>query len=322
MRVDLTRRTLLRLAGVSTLTMAMAGAVRAEGGAAPGPLPFAARTPVRCGEAALRVRDLDRMIAFYRQAIGLQLIHRGADDAVMGAGGVPLLHLVARPDAPFERPNAAGLFHIAFLMPSRADLARWLVHAAMLRVPLSGFANHSVSEAIYLDDPEGNGLEIYADRSPQLWQWTDGVVTMGTHPLDVDNILALTTTERDTYTGAPDLLRIGHMHLRVGDIPAGRAFYQQALGLASTRGDNPRAAFLSSGGYHHHVAINTWNSAGAGPRAAATTGLDWFSLQVADPAVLQGQVARLKGSGQAVTEIASGIEVADPWGTSLRLVGA
>ena len=331
MNRELTRRTLLRLAGAASLSVAMAEAVRAEGGLLhlldrtpqtddpdPGTLPFANLTPIRCGEAALRVRDLDAMVAFYRDAIGLRLIERTSSGATMGVDGVPLLHLLARPDAPYGRPSEAGLFHIAFLMPTRTDLARWLVHAAFTQVRLTGFADHSVSEAIYLDDPEGNGLEIYADRPKERWRWDGGVVTMGTHPLNVDAIVALTDTTRDTYAGAPDRLRIGHMHLRVGDITAGREFYERALGLDSTRGENPSSAFLSSGGYHHHVAMNVWNSAGAGRRSDETTGLDWFSLHVEDEGILAAQAKRLNLAPQTDTGNGAPIETRDPWGTLVR----
>ncbi len=333
MSVSLTRRNLLRLAGVSTLTAAMAGAVRAEGGVfhlinrsatgseelAPGQLPFANRTPVRCGEAALRVRDLNTMVRFYQSAIGLTVLEQTRNGATLGVDKTPLLHLISRPDAPFERRNQAGLFHIAFLMPTRTDLARWLVHAAHAQVPLSGFADHSVSEAIYLDDPEGNGLEIYSDRPANTWRWNDGVVTMGTHQLDVNAIVALTTTERSTYDAAPDRLRIGHMHLRVGDIRAGREFYELVLGLASTRGNDPQSAFLSSGGYHHHLAMNIWNSAGAGRRDDGTTGLDGFSLQIEDAALLAAQRERLQRQGHPVAELADSVKTTDPWGTILQL---
>lgn len=333
MNIDLTRRRLLRLAGAASASAAMAGAVRAEGGLLhlldrtpqaddpdPGTLPFANLTPVRCGEAALRVRDLDMMVGFYRDAIGLATLDRSESGAIMGVAGVPLLHLLSRPDAPFERPSEAGLFHIAFLMPTRTDLARWLVHAAFTQVRLTGFADHSVSEAIYLDDPEGNGLEIYADRPKERWQWSGDVVTMGTHPLDVDALIALTDTTRDTYAGAPGRLRIGHMHLRVGDIAAGRQFYERTLGLDSTRGDNPSSAFLSSGGYHHHLAMNVWNSTGAQTRDDATTGLDWFSLHVTDGDILGGQIQRLNLSREAAAGGSGGIEARDPWGTLVRLM--
>lgn len=334
MRFDRTRRHLLRLAGAASLVAAMAGAVRAEGGLLhlldrtpqrddpdPGTLPFANLTPVRCGQAALRVRNLDMMVAFYRDAIGLSVIDRSGRAATMGVDGVPLLHLLSHPDAPLAAQGQAGLYHIAFLMPTRTDLARWLVHAAFTQIQLTGFADHSVSEAIYLDDPEGNGLEIYADRPKERWSWSDGVVTMGTHPLDIDALVSLTDTAEDTYRSAPDRLRIGHMHLRVGDIADGRSFYEQTIGLASTRGENPSSAFLSSGGYHHHLALNIWNSAGAGRRDDAATGLDWFSLHVEDDALISGQRERLATAGRSVEEIVGGIQTRDPWGTTLRLVG-
>lgn len=320
--IVVTRRKLLGLAGAASLATAMLGAARAEGGGAPasGGPGFANSTPIRVGAAALRVRRRDTMVAFYRDAIGLALLAEAGDRAVLGIDGVPLLTLVDAPEAAFEPPTQAGLFHIAFLMPDRRDLARWLVHAALTRVPLTGFADHSVSEAVYLDDPEGNGLEIYADRPADRWEWSGGVVTMGTHPLDIDAILDLTTTERDTYDGAPAGLRIGHIHLRVGDIPAGRGFYERAIGLASTRGDRGDAAFLSSGGYHHHVALNTWNSAGAGRRDPRSTGLDWFSLEVAGPGVFAAQAERLKAGGRDVTPAGNGVETIDPWGTRVRLL--
>ena len=193
-----TRRRLLALAGATSLSAALAGAVRAEGGvAAPVTVtateaPFATTTPVRIGAAALRVRQLEPMTAWYRSALGLDLLGRGPDGVVLGVADVPLLTLIPAPDAMPDSPALAGLFHIAFLMPDRAALARRLVHAAALRLPLQGFADHSVSEAIYLADPEGNGLEVYADRPRQDWRWQDGVVTMGTYSLDIDSLLTLT----------------------------------------------------------------------------------------------------------------------------------
>lgn len=320
-----TRRRLLALAGASTLSAAMAGAVRAEGGSAAvsvasaPPAPFATTTPVRIGAAALRVRDLDAMIAWYGRALGLALQGRTADSAVMGADGVALLHLISAPDARPDWPEAAGLFHIAFLMPDRAALARWLVHAAAIRLPLSGFADHSVSEAVYLMDPEGNGLEVYADRPPEKWLWQNGVVTMGTYSLDIDGLLVLTDTRTDSYAAVPPGTRIGHIHLRVGDIPAGRTFYESGLGLASTRGMRTDSAFLASGGYHHHVAMNIWQSEGAPPRDPRTAGLAWFELVVADPALMTGIASRLP---RAVAAGPDRLTAADPWGTEVHIIAA
>lgn len=314
------RRGLIKLAGVSSLAAALQFARSAEA-LATGPvaLPFALSTPVHVEAAALKVRDLDAMIAYYRQVLGLSVLIRDADTATLGAGNTALLHLERRPGAALEAPGSAGLFHIAYLMPTRQDLARWLVHAAMIQVPVDGFADHHVSEAIYLTDPEGNGIEVYSDRPKERWEWRDGLVTMGTAELDIDGIVALADRTRDTYSQAPEALRIGHIHLRVGDVATARDFYGTLLGLDSTRGNRPDAAFLSSGGYHHHVAVNSWNSRGAERRNPAETGLDWFSLTVADEIVFDAQTTRLKSAGIGTLE-ANTYTADDPWGTRIRLI--
>ena len=319
MTIDLTRRTLLHLAGASSLAAAAIGAAQAEGSASGGGPTFANRTPMRIGRVTLRVRDLDKVADFYRDAIGLTVMTRTTTGARLGAGGMALLDLERREGAAREARNAAGLYHTAFLMPTRKDLARWLVHAAKNRIPLSGFADHLVSESIYLDDPEGNGIEIYADRAPELWQWNAGTEAMPTDQLDIDGLLALTGTATTDYAGAPDGLRVGHMHLRVGDLEQADRFYGGTLGFAPTRKRNG-AAFLSSGRYHHHLGINVWQSQGAGPRDDTATGLAWFSLEIATAEILQGQEQRLRQAGATATAVPGGVETADPWGTRIRLV--
>ncbi len=317
-----TRRFLLQLAGAASLASAASLAARAEGGpvAAPSAGPgFASKTPIRIGAAALKVRDIERMTGYYRDVIGLSVLARGAASVTLGTTEGALLTLEPKPGAALEPPTAAGLFHIAFLMPSRRDLARWLVHVARNQTPLTGFADHSVSEAVYLNDPEGNGIEVYADRPAENWRWDNGRVVMGTHRLDVDGILSLTNTGISDYAKAPDGLRIGHVHLRVGDVDAGDRFYKDLLGLAPTsRRDT--ASFLSSGGYHHHLALNTWNSAGAGRRDEARTGLAWFSLMAQKPELMAAQAERLAGAKLTAAPIAGGFESLDPWGTRVRLL--
>jgi len=318
MNPDMTRRTLLHLAGASSLAAAAAGAARAEGGGGGGPT-FANRTPMRIGMVTIRVRKLDAMADFYRDVLGLAVMERSATGAVLGAGGVKLLVLEARPDAANEARTAAGLYHTAFLMPTRKDLARWLVNAAIHRVPLSGFADHRVSESVYLDDPEGNGIEVYADRDPSQWQWSDGTVTMATDQLDIDNLVALTNTKVSDYAHAPDGLRIGHVHLRVGDLAKADGFYRGTLGFDPTRQRNG-AAFLSSGRYHHHLGLNVWQSVGAGRRDDAATGLAWFSLEIEKADLFEAKEEHLRQAGVAVATVANGIEAADPWGTRVRLI--
>ena len=319
MNLDLTRRTLLHLAGASSFAAAAAAAARAEGGGNGGGPTFANRTPMRIGMVTMRVRKLDTVADFYRDVLGLAVMERTATRATLGAGGVKLLVLEAHPDAANESRNAAGLYHTAFLMPTRKDLARWLVHAAINRVPLSGFADHRVSKSVYLDDPEGNGIEVYADRDPSLWQWSAGTVTMGTDQLDIDDLVSLTNTKVSDYARAPDGLRIGHMHLRVGDLAKADGFYRGTLGFDPTRARSG-AAFLSSGRYHHHLGLNVWQSAGAGRRDDAATGLAWFSLEIEKADLFAAQEERLRQAGVEVAPVADGLEAADPWGTRVRLV--
>ncbi|MGJ4996564.1 VOC family protein [Bradyrhizobium sp. HKCCYLS3077] len=320
MTIDVTRRMLLELAGASSLMMAAIGAARAEGGegAAAGPT-FASRTPIRIGMVTLRVNDPDKVAAFYRDVIGLTVLQRSEAAVRLGAGGVALIELEPKSEAARESPRSAGLFHTAFLMPTRKDLARWLVHVARNRTPLTGFADHNVSEAVYLDDPEGNGVEVYADRAPELWQWRDGSVRMGTEQLDVDDLVSLTDTRTSNYAAAPDGLRIGHVHLKVGDLSQASEFYTGLIGLNPTRSID-RAAFLSSGRYHHHIGANTWRSAGAGRRDDRTTGLSWFSFEVRGEALLAAQEERLRKAGAALTTSSDGLETADPWGTRVKLI--
>ena len=319
MTIDLTRRTLLHLAGATSLSAAAAAAAQAEGNTGGGGPTFANRTPMRIGMVTLRVRDLDLVTNYYRDAIGLTVMQRTATGARLGSGGVALLDLSLRAGAAREARNAAGLYHTAFLMPTRKDLARWLVHAATNKIPLSGFADHLVSESVYLDDPEGNGIEVYADRAPETWKWDGGSVAMATDQLDIDGLLSLTGTHTTNYAKAPDDLRIGHMHLRVGDLEQADRFYSGTLGLDPTR-KRSGAAFLSSGRYHHHLGINVWQSAGAGARDAATTGIAWFSFEVEAQEILQAQEQRLRQAGAPAVAITNGIETVDPWGTKVRLI--
>jgi catechol 2,3-dioxygenase len=318
MNIDLTRRTLLHVAGASSLAMAAAAAARAEGNAGGGPT-YANRTPMRIGTVTLRVRQLDPVTDFYRDVLGLSVMERTATGALLGVDGVKLLVLEAHPQAADEARSAAGLYHTAFLMPTRKDLARWLVHVAMHRVPLSGFADHRVSESVYLDDPEGNGIEVYADRDPSLWQWSGETVTMATDELNINDLLTLTNPHVSDYAKAPDGLRIGHVHLRVGDLAQAENFYHGTVGLDPTRRRNG-ASFLSSGHYHHHLGMNVWQSQGAGRRDETATGLAWFSLDIEKEDLLAAQEQRLRQARAQVSALANGFETVDPWGTRLRLV--
>jgi catechol 2,3-dioxygenase len=277
---------------------------------------FASRTPLHIGAVALKVRNLDRIAAFYRDAIGLALLDRGENGATLGTGGAALLHLEWAPRAKPDDAREAGLYHTAFLMPTRADLARWILHAARTKVPLTGASDHAVSEAFYLDDPEGNGIEVYSDRPAESWQWTGNDLRITTDPLDIDDILREVPSNA-AFPGAPDGLRIGHVHLRVGDDAKAEEFYRDAIGLDVTR-RRSGASFLSSGRYHHHIAANVWHSAGAGKRDEERAGLCWFELEAADRAALARVRQLLAARGLALAQTPRGFETADPWGTRLR----
>lgn len=262
--------------------------------------------PLGIGEVTLIVHDLDAMVRFYERAVGLQLLSRDASEALLGVGSRPLLALRRDLGARQRDASEPGLFHTAFLLPSRHDLGRWLAYAARTGVPLTGAGDHLVSEAIYLDDPEGNGVEVYADRPPEQWSWSDGEVAMANEPVD----LAALARAPGLWDGAPAATTVGHVHLQVSDLDQGAAFYGDSIGLDVTC-HYPGALFLASGGYHHHVALNIWNSRGAPAPDRPCTGIASFELLAAAPATLAGLAQPgedLDCDGQIV------LERADPWG--------
>lgn len=260
--------------------------------------------PIRIGRVALTVNDLATVGDFYQRVVGLRRLSQDGGTMVLGAGDRPLLEL--REDrAARHRPAEAGLFHTAFLLPGRIDLADWLGMAAARGLALDGASDHRVSEAVYLRDPEGNGIEIYADRPRDAWRWSGGEVAMATERLDVEGLLAAAAAP---WAGAPLGTMVGHVHLQVGDVAEAERFYHGRLGFDVTT-HYPGAAFFSTGGYHHHLAANVWNSRGAGPRAMPSTGLAELVLAVRDPA----RLAELGGEGAGF---------ADPWATPLRLEAA
>lgn len=252
-------------------------------------------TPHSIDHLALTVRDLPGMAAFYETALGL--VPQGGDNATrrLGVGGHSLIELRLDRAARPRDPHQAGLFHTAFLLPQRADLGRWLCHAADAGLRLTGASDHGVSEALYLDDPEGNGIEIYADRPEAQWQRDRGRVQMVTYRLDQH---ALSAAATGNWQGAPDSTRIGHVHLQVGDLDRAGAFFRDDLGLTRTF-DAPGGVWYGWDGYHHHLAANVWNSRGAGSRDPHLTGLAAIMLTGAGP---------------------SGTVLHDPWGTQFRLI--
>ena len=265
------------------------------------------------GRVALTVNDLDGVRGFYERTVGLHVLRSDGETADLGAGDDVLLELRRDPSARRRSPREAGLFHTAFLLPTRADLGRWANHAAAIRAPLAGASDHGVSEAIYLFDPEGNGIEIYADRPSSQWRWRDGAVEMPSDPLDVAD-LAANAGDR-AFAGFPQGSRVGHIHLQVGAIAPAEAFYSGVLGLAITCRYSG-GTFYSADGYHHHVATNIWNSRAAGPRGYPSTGLAEVAIHIAPE-----EIAAIRDrAADAVSEGERRLRLRDPWGTTIALV--
>lgn len=275
----------------------------------------ATHAPLTVGKVVLTVHDLDRVAAFYERAVGLRLLRKDAATAELGVAGRTLIELRGDKAARRGGRREAGLFHTAFLLPSRTDLGRWARHAAETQVPLAGLSDHVVSEAIYLADPEGNGIEIYADRPPSSWTWKDGRIEMSTDWLDVEGLMRDAGPE--AWRGFPDASVVGHVHLQVGNIPDAEEFYAGTLGLAVTC-HYPGATFYASGGYHHHIATNIWNSRGAAPRTGLATGLAEVELLATRPE-FEKLAARVAPS-EAVTVNENTLSLRDPWGTGISVV--
>lgn len=272
------------------------------------------RAPIRIGKVTLTVRDLPKVRDYYSQAIGLHVIDEDKTSARMGAGGDVFLELQQDTNAALNSQREAGLFHTAFLLPSRKDLASWINHIAANRMPIQGASDHIVSEAIYLSDPEGNGIEVYADKPASSWEWSSNGVKMATDRLDIEGLLA--AGNNGPWNGAPDATFVGHIHLQVGDLSETEKFYGDVLGFELvTR--YPGANFFSTGHYHHHLGTNIWNSRGAGHRSAGKTGLKSFELVFTSPAEQDVLQARLEKAGYGRLT-----RLSDPWGTIVELVSA
>jgi catechol 2,3-dioxygenase len=271
------------------------------------------------GRVRLQVADLERSIAYYETVIGFRVLGRDAGVARMGAQGDDhvLVELHEKTGArPVARRGHIGLYHFAILLPDRAALGRFLVHLGALGVR-AGMSDHFVSEAVYLTDPDGLGIEVYADRPRTAWRETDGELAMTTIPLDVDSVIAAANGE--PWTGAPAGTTIGHVHLYVRDLDQAEEFYHRGLGLDKVVWSYPGALFMSAGGYHHHLGTNTW-AAGA-PLATDDEArlLDW-EVVVPTAADADAAARSISSAGHPVERSESGHVVRDPWGTTLRLV--
>jgi catechol 2,3-dioxygenase len=290
-----------------------------EARAAPVRAELPARTAI--GAVHLTVSDLERSLNYYSGSIGLQPLERDDRAASLGVGETELLVLVEEPGA---RPGAGytGLYHFALLVPERVELAGWLAHAARDRVPLVGLSDHFVSEALYLSDPDGHGIEIYWDRPRQVWEG-QVAARMTTLPLNVDSLLGELDDARSApFDGLPAGTVMGHIHLKVAEIPDTVAFYRDALGFGLMAQLGRQAAFLGAGGYHHHVGANTWESRGAPPPPPGTAALRQATVVLPDGAERDSVLERLERHGRTPRESAAGPVVRDPSGNVLLLAVA
>lgn len=261
-------------------------------------LPFAATAPVHVGRVGLHAHNADALAEYYRKVIGLNEISRDGETIVLGAGERPLLVLEGDRALKPENPRSAGLFHTAFLLPERADLGRWINHAAENGISIEGASDHLVSEALYLTDPEDNGIEIYVDKPHEGWTWKDGRVDMATYRMDIPGVRG-SVPAGTSWMGFPDNSIVGHVHLRVGDPVTAEDWWRKEMGFDTVAKYGSDAVFLSTGGYHHHIGANAWQSRGAGPRDAGRTGLGWVEL--------------LSRNAEADSE------KTDPWGNAIRV---
>ena len=282
------------------------------------PTDHALAMPAHVEHAHLVVQDLPAVSAWYQKIMGLSPIASSKSGETLGVNGRPLLTLTTEGNAARAPRNAPGLFHNAFLVPNREELGRWLAHVAHNNIRLQGASNHLVSEAIYLADPEGNGIEVYRDRPRAEWSFKpDGTVGMDTLPLDLQALYD--EAPKGNWGGMADGTAIGHIHLQVSNIPEADAFFRDVLGLG-LMARYPGASFFGAGKYHHHVAANIWNSRGAPKREGHMTGLSDYTIQYKEPAELTAALAKLDALEIAVSRNGNGHSLIDPWGIGLKLV--
>jgi catechol 2,3-dioxygenase len=271
------------------------------------------------GKVRLRVADVDDLATFYERVVGLRAVERGGDLVRLGPeGGAPVIELVPAPGATPAPSFSTGLFHLAILVPDRAELARSLRRVAEAGWRLTGASDHLVSEALYLQDPEGNGIEIYRDRPRDQWGHNGDELRMATLPLDLQDVLGELGSGEQPANGMPAETTMGHVHLQVSDIPSSEGFYNGAVGLDVMVRSYPGALFLSAGGYHHHLGLNTWQSAGAPPPPEGALGLDRYELVLPDSSDVDAAAERLGERGDPV-RLEEGVLARDPSGNRVLL---
>lgn len=267
------------------------------------------------GEVHLNVLDLNRSVQFYKEMIGFKVLEEAADKVVLTADGETPLLIIEQPvNVTPKEPNRSGLYHFALLLPKRADLGAIIKHFVANNVRI-GASDHLVSEALYLSDPDGNGIEIYTDRDPDVWSWDNGKVVMSTDPLDGESIVAESAGQ--TWNGLPAGTVMGHVHLHVANLPKTEIFYN-ALGFEVVT-NYPQALFMSNGKYHHHIGLNTWNGEGVSRPTAGSVGLQSYTLVYPTEKLLNEAIAKVSALEVKVESNECGYVVEDPSGNRIVL---
>jgi catechol 2,3-dioxygenase len=266
---------------------------------------------ITISEIELTIQDLNRSIEFYTQVIGFSVRTRNQHSAELGTETSTLVRVIENPKAQKTR-GTTGLYHFAILVPQRRVLAKSLTNIIETQTPVQGFADHGVSEAIYLPDPDGNGIEIYRDRPYQEWPFNNGELRMVTDPLDVENLLSEINGNNGQRFKLPGKTKIGHMHLHVRDIPEAVSFYQDVLGFDLKQRYGPSAAFLAAGNYHHHIGINTWAGVGALPSPEGSIGLRSFTISLPTSKDLDTLEGQIQQAGKKGIQVNDGFIIRDP----------
>lgn len=281
-------------------------------------MPFHKSPNTYVNHVHLHVQDLARSLKYYQDVIGFKVLSTTGNTAELTADGKTVLVTLEQPADVMAKPKrTTGLYHYALLLPSRADLAQIVLHFAELGIPL-GSADHLVSEALYLNDPDGNGIEIYRDRDPSEWNWHNDEVNMTTDPLDFRGLLA--GVEQRPWPGLPAGTIMGHIHLHVSRLDMAETFYTKGLGFNVVNRYGGQALFISTGDYHHHIGLNTWNGVGAPTPPANSAGLRSYTMVYPDEGTRAEAIARLGELGAEVKEKEGEYHTADPSGNRIRLI--